>query len=403
MMKSFYLTVFVLLFSVSLISQEVLEWRGAGRTGIYPENNLLKKWPDAGPNLVWEFNILGNGYSSPAITSKNIYITGEIDTLNYLFALDLQGKMLWKSKIGKEWVTSYPGSRSTPTVVGDLIYITAGCGTVSCFEATTGKEKWTVDMIDDFHAPINTFGFSESVVVDDDKVFCTPGSKDTNVVALDRFSGQIKWICKGLGGKAAYCSPLLIKLPLRNILVTFTAHELLGIDTKDGKLLWSQKQDSEGDVHVNTPYFENGFIYYITGDGNGSVKLKLSEDGTQINEVWRSKTCDNTIGSFIKMNDYIYSSGYEKRMWYSMDANTGQVTDSLKFDRGNTIAAEGLLYFYNEKGQLGLVRPNGPKMEIISSFKITHGTKAHYAHPVINKGILYVRHGKSLLAYYIKG
>ncbi len=41
-------------------------------------------------------------------------------------------------------------------------------------------------------------------------------------------------------------------------------------------------------------------------------------------------------------------------------------------------------------------------MELVSSFKVTRGTKAHFAHPVICNGILYIRHGKSLLAYKIK-
>ncbi|MHC1702585.1 MAG: PQQ-binding-like beta-propeller repeat protein [Tenuifilaceae bacterium] len=392
---TFYLT-------ANSFSQEILQWRGADRSGIYKESNLLKTWPVAGPNLLWESEAIGNGYGSPVITKKNIFIEGEIDTINYLFALDLTGKIQWKTKIGKEWVTNYPGVRTTPTVVNDLLYVTTGWGKLSCIETNTGKEKWSVDMMKDFHAKQITFGLSESVVVEDNKVYFSPGSKDTNIVALDRFSGKVVWISKALGEKTAYCSPLLIKLPQRNILVTFSAHALLGIDTKDGSLLWSHKQESEGDVHVNTPYFENGYIYYITGDGNGSVKLKLSDDGTSITEVWRNKKCDNTFGAFIKVNDYIYTSGYEKRVYYTLNANTGEITDSLKFDRGAIIAADNLLYLYNERGQMGLFNPSGPKLEQISVFKITKGTKAHYAHPVILNGILYVRHGKSLLAYDIK-
>ncbi len=402
MIRTFLVSAFLLIFSIAAFSQEVLQWRGNDRSGYYPDKNLLKKWPDTGPSLLWEFGELGNGYSSPVITSKNIFINGEIDTVNYLFALDLDGKLLWKSEVGKEWIINYPGSRSAPTVVADLIYTTTGWGTIACFDANTGKEKWTADFIHDFHGQITRFGFSGAVVVDDDMVFCSPGSADTNVLALDRYTGKIKWICKGLGQMTSYCSPLLIKLKDRNILVTFSKSALLGIDTKDGKLLWSHKQDSEGDVHINTPLFENGYIYYITGDGNGSVKLKLSDDGTEISEIWRNKAGDNTMGAFIKIENYIYSSGYEKREWFSIDANTGQIVDSLKFDRGSTSAADEMLYLYNEKGYLGLVKPNGPKMELVSSFRITKGTKAHFSHPVINKGILYLRHGKSLLAYDIK-
>jgi outer membrane protein assembly factor BamB len=404
MRNNYYLFPLTLILLISSIgfAQEVLQWRGADRSGNYPGTNLLKIWPEGGPALLWEFDGLGNGYGSPVITSKYIFINGEVDTVNWLFALDLSGKLLWKSRIGKEWILNYPGSRSTPTVVDDLVYVTTGWGTVACLEAQTGKERWSVDMIKDFHGPINRFGFSESVLVDANKVFCSPGNTDTNVVALDRFTGKIIWICKGLGQMTSYCSPLLIQLPQRNILVTFSKSALLGIDMKDGKLLWSHKQDSEGDVHVNTPLYENGFIYYVTGDGNGSVKLKLSEDGTEITELWRNGACDNTMGGFIKLGNYIYTASYGKRCWYSLDTDSGKIADSLKFDKGTTNYSDGLLYLYNEKGQVGLVKPNGPRMEMVSSFKLTKGTKAHFSHPVINKGILYIRHGKSLMAYDVR-
>ena len=383
-------------------AQEVLQWRGADRTGFYHESNLLKSWPDAGPPLVWEFDSLGNGYGSPVVTASCIYVNGEIDTISYLFALDRTGKFLWKAPIGKEWTLNYPGTRNTPTIVNDLVYVTAGLGTVACLEAKTGNKRWSVDMATDFHGPMTRFGFSESLVVSGNNVFCSPGSADTNVVALDRFTGKINWICKGLGQMTSYCSPAIIRLPEREILVTFSKSALLGIDTKDGTLLWSHKQDGEGDVHINTPLFENGFIYYITGDGNGSVKLKLSPDGKEITEVWRNAACDNTMGAFIKLNDYIYTASYGRRYWYSLNANTGIIADSVKFDKGVTIYADGMLYCYNEKGQLGLFKPNGPKMELAGSFKVTRGTKAHYAHPVICQGIMYVRHGRSLLAYDVK-
>ncbi|MBE0647109.1 MAG: PQQ-binding-like beta-propeller repeat protein [Bacteroidales bacterium] len=392
----------LLLLANTLFSQEVLQWRGDDRRGVYPDTELLQSWPESGPELIWEFAEAGNGYSSPLITDNRIYVTGEIDTITYLFALDKSGKQIYKVPVGKEWTINYPGSRSTPTLVDDLIYLTTGMGTVACLEAKDGNVRWSLNMMSDLHAPGITFGFAEGLLVDGNTVFCTPGNADTNVVALDRFTGEIQWISKGLGEHTAYCSPLLIRLPERNIMVTFTAHALLGIDTKDGTLLWSHKQDAEGDVHVNTPWFEDGYIYYITGDGNGSVKLKLSDDGTAITEIWRNKACDNTMGGFIKLGNYIYTASYEKRKWYVQDATTGANVDSVKFDKGAIIFADNMLYLYNERGQLGLFKPDGPKMVLVSSFKITRGSKAHYAHPVISDGILYVRHGNSLMAYNVK-
>lgn len=386
----------------TLSAQEILQWRGSERSGVYHETGLLNEWPPEGPALLWESGDIGNGYGSPVITRENIFVNGEIDTISYLFALDLKGNFLWKSAIGREWTQSYPGSRTTPTVVDDLIYVTAGWGALSCLETKTGKERWSLNMMSDFHGPVPRFGFSESVIIDGNTLYCSPGSPDTNVVALDRMTGKILWISKAEGEMTSYCSPMIIRLPQRNILVTFSKSMLLGLDTKDGKLLWSYKQEGEGvDCQCNTPLYENGMIYCVAGNGNGAFKLSLSADGTSIKEIWKNNRCDGLMGGFIKVNDHLYSSGYEKRQYYTVDTNTGAIVDSVKFDRGSVVFADSKLYLYNEKGQMGLFSPNGQKLDQISAFKITKGTKAHFAHPVICGGVMYVRHGKALLAYQV--
>ena len=396
-------SVCIFLIHTNISGQEILQWRGADRSGRYNETGLQKTWPESGPALLWEFDSLGNGYGSPVITKKYIFVNGEVDTVTWLFALDLNGRYLWKSGIGKEWVLSYPGSRSTPTVADDLVYVTAGWGQVSCLEARSGKERWSVNMLTDFHGQIPRFGFSESLLVDGNTVYCSPGNRDTNVVALDRFTGKINWISKGAGEMTAYCSPIMIILPQRKILVTFSKTTLLGIDSKDGTLLWSYKQEGQDiDCQVNTPFYENGMIYGVAGNGNGAFKLKLSDDGTQITELWKNQACDGLMGGFIKLNDYIYTAGYERRQYYVVETTTGKIADSVKFDKGVTISDDGMLYLYNEKGQVGLFKPKGSSLEQISSFKVTRGTKAHFSHPVICNGIMYIRHGKSLLAYKVK-
>jgi outer membrane protein assembly factor BamB len=410
MKRSFILSI-LSLFTLLTFSQPIAQWRGIDRKGVYDEKNLLKSWPVSGPELLWSLPDIGNGFGSPAVTSDRIYITGEKDTTGYLFVFDLQGKLLWKSDYGKEWVKTFPGSRSTPTVVGDLIYVCSGLGNLICFDAKTGTKKWTVEMNRDLHGQFPMHGHSESPVIDGDKVFLVPGGKDTNIVALNRFTGKIVWICKGRGERPAYNSPLLIRLPERNILITFTAYALFGIDSKTGEVLWIHEQDNTpldkrqpgyGDTHSNTVYYDNGVIYYIAGDGNGAVKLELSKDGKQINQVWRNQDVDNYMGGFIKTGDYLYSCVSERKNLITMNSNTGQIVDSLKAGTGAIISADGLLYYYNQKGEMKLMRPGPGKPEMISSFKITAGTKEHFSHPVISNGVLYIRHGIALMAYDIR-
>ncbi len=411
MQKLIFTCLAMLLLVSSVNSQTVTQWRGTDRRGVYNESNLLKSWPAEGPQLLWSTDQVGNGYGSPAITSDRLYITGEKDSLAYLFAYDLKGTLLWKTDFGKEWTKTYGGSRSTPTIVDNLIYVCSGMGNLSCLDAKTGAIKWSVNFKNDLHGKLPMFGFSESPLIDGEKVFLTPGGKDTSVVAINRFTGKTIWVCKGNGEAPAYNSPVMIKLPARQVLVTFTAYAMLGVDAKTGELLWSHEQintplnkrePGNGDTHSNSIWYENGFIYYIAGDGNCAVKLELSKDGKQIKQLWRNPLADNFMGGFIKIDNRIYSCTNNRRDLKCLDANTGQYIDSLKMGIGNIISADKMLYYYNQKGDVSLISPDADKMKMISTFKITKGSAEHFSHPVIANGVYYIRHGKALMAYKIK-
>jgi hypothetical protein len=108
------------------------------------------------------------------------------------------------------------------------------------------------------------------------------------------------------------------------------------------------------------------------------------------------------MGGFIIKENTIYSCVSERKGLRTIDANSGQIIDSLKCGVGAIIFADGLLYYHNQKGEVNLIKPNPTKPELISSFKMTAGTKEHFAHPVIKDGILYLRHGKVLQAFDIK-
>jgi outer membrane protein assembly factor BamB len=231
------------------------------------------------------------------------------------------------------------------------------------------------------------------------------------VVALDRFSGELIWSCKGIGERMGYNPGNIIELPNRKIYVTFSAYHMLGIDAETGELLWTQLQDNTpvdkrepgvGDTHSNNVIFEDGFIYYAVGDGNRGVKLQLSEDGSEITEIWRTADLDTYMGGFVKLGDYIYGCGTRKKDLKSFDAETGQPVDSLKAGTGAIVAADNMLYYYNWRGQLALLSCEKGKLQKKSSFKITKGTKEHFSHPVIKNGILYQRHGDALMAFDIR-
>ena len=401
MMKRTLLLTLLILSTIACYVQTITQWRGIERNGIYHEKNLLTNWPADGPRLLWQIDSIGNGFASPIVTADRIYIPGEIDSIGYMFAFTKKGDLVWKKEIGEEWTKNFPGSRSTPTFVDGLLYYCSSMGEIICLDAVNGTKKWSVNMLKDLHGVNVRFGYTESPLIDDERLFCFPGGKDTNIVALNRFTGQLIWKSKGMADSAAYSSPAMIRLPGKKIVVTLMIHHIIGVDAATGELLWSQKMERTNDIHGNTPIYENGYIYCDDRGGNGIVKLELSTDGRSVREVWRNFKAGNIQGGSIKTGKYLYGSRYRPGRFESIDAETGEVADSAKFNCGSTIFADNMLYCYNDQGVMGLIRPDQGKLQIISSFKVTEGTKEHFAHPVIHDGILYIRHGTVLLAYDI--
>lgn len=411
-MKLLYVFLFCfLLFACTSKKTEIYQWRGENRKGIFLEENLLKTWPEDGPKELWFVEGIGDGYGTPTITDTEIFVTGAIDSTATLFCISFDGKIKWTAPFGKEWVKSYAGSRSQPTVVDDLIYVGSGMGNLFCLKRENGEVVWSKDFTNDFEGIYPRFGHSEAALIDGDKVFWTPGGIEHNVVALNRFTGELIWTNKGHSERSGYNPGTLIELPTRKIFVTFSAYNLMGLDTETGELLWSHLQDNYpveehkpgiGDTHSNCVVYYDGYIYYAAGDGLGGIKLQLSEDGSSISQVWRNKGFDSYMGGIVKIDSNLYGSGTSKKQFRSINAESGELCDSLKLGWGAVIAADNMLYYYSQTGKLSLVNYDNGKMTEQSQFKISRGTKEHFAHPVIKNGILYQRRGQTLMAFDIR-
>lgn len=407
-----------ILFSICLLlctacaqNTESSDWRGPNRDGIYHEMDLLKQWPEEGPNLLWSHEGLGFGHSAVAVANKKIYVTGIKDTVESvgtLFTFDLGGELLWEKSYGKDFSLNFHGTRSTPVVVNDLIYIESGMGAVYCLSAETGDEVWSKDFIVDFDLDSTIlFGNSESVLIDGDNLICVPGAKENNVVALNRFTGESIWSCAGNGEIATYNSPILVNHNGLKLVIAMTSHSIMGIDAASGEMYWRAEQTQQNKIHANTPLYAEGKIVVATAGRtatSGMVQLQLSDDGRSTKEVWRNKKYVNLMGGLIKLDSCLYGSAYMKKDWQVLNWNTGEMlVKNKELGGGSVIYADGLFYCYAERdGEVALVEATSEKFEIISKFKVPLGTKEHWARPVINDGVLYIRHGDALMAYSIK-
>lgn len=376
-------------------------WRGPSAEGIYSSTELLNEWPESGPEIIWSYENLGQGHSSAVIANDYLYTSGMTDGTGHLFKFDLNGQLVYDKAYGPEYVESYYGTRGSPTIAGDKIYLVSAYGVLMCLEEADGAPVWQVDMVNEFGGDTLRWGYCETPVVDGDVVYATPGGQKDNVVALNRHDGSVIWSCEGKGELSAYCTPLLINHNGRKILTTHTASNLLGIDAKSGELLWTQRHPNKWSVQANTPIYRDGGLYYFSGYGQGSGKLILNEDGSKVTQAWKN-AMDSRMGGAVLIDGYIYGSGDNYREWKAIDWETGKdayASDTIA--KGVVIYADGKLYAYSDKGELAMAKVNPEEFDLLSKTRVTKGSEQHWAHPVIHMGTLYLRHGKAMIAYKI--
>ena len=399
--------ILLLLMSSCTQNYEFSQWRGPDRNGKYADTGLMKEWPAEGPELLWSFEGLGAGHGSVSIADGKLFLLGMPDTIGIIYCLNLNGELLWKKEYGLEWHANYTGPRSTPTIKDGLLYFVSGQGKAICMDTKDGEVIWSRDMFSEFDAQPTSWGIAESPVLDGDRIIITPGGKEHNLVALNRFTGETLWSGKGFGEQSAYCSPILVEHNQKRLIVTMTAESILGIDAESGQTYWRVPHIQGNKIHANSPVYEGGRIFCASASSRadsirGHVMIELSGDGTAAEVGWRNTDRFNLMGGIVLHEGNVYSSTYEKKEWYSLDAATGNLNYlSEQVEGGVNIYADGLFYNYGTEGVLSLIEAGEEDCRVISSFKVPLGTEQHWAHPVIHDRKLYVHHGDALMCYDI--
>jgi outer membrane protein assembly factor BamB len=378
-------------------------WRGPNGDGKYPDTGLLTEWPENGPPIAWKIDYLGKGYSSPAFTDDEFFITGTTDSTGSIFCFTHDGELIWKKDYGKEWLVNFPGSKATPTIVDDFGYVLSSVGVLYCFNADDGNIIWSVDLMKEYGGRQINFGITEILRVDGEKIYCTPGGEKSNVLALNRFNGDLIWESKGVGTRSAYCPITIFTHGTTKYLGTVTELNVMALNAETGEVAWTFPTENESAIHGNSPLYRDGFLFIMNGWNNGSFLLKIAEDGKSAEKVWENEFMDLENGDAILFGDNLYGSNWEHKGFSCVNWNTGEEKFTTKeFISGTFIYADGLFYWYGINGKLGLVKANEDSFDVISAFQL-EGKKSrdHSAHPVIHDKKLYIRYGTDLWIFDI--
>ncbi|MGE3803973.1 MAG: PQQ-binding-like beta-propeller repeat protein [Gemmataceae bacterium] len=409
--KRSLLALIVCLAAFQVMAADWPQWRGPNRDGLSTEKGLLQQWPKDGPKLLWSASGLGSGYSSIVVAGDKIFTMGDRDKKMWLIALNrADGNELWAAEVGKPWSD---GPRCTPTVHDGLVYAIGPHGDLLCAEAANGKEVWRKNLGKDFNGKMMSgWGFSESPLVDGDKLLCTPGGKDATLVALERKTGELIWKCPVPGGDgAAYSSIVISNGAGVKQYVQLLGKGIVGVGA-DGKFLWRYDRVCNGTANIPTPIIRGDHVFCSTGYGKGAALLKLTKDSSgsvKAEEVYfiAAKDFQNHHGGMILIGDHVYAgSGHNAGAPACVELMTGKLAWPQERGPGTGSAAicfaDGHLYFRYQNGVMALIEANPKEYKLKGSFKIPDQRRPSWPHPVVLDGKLYLREQDKLLCYDVK-
>lgn len=400
-------------------------WRGPNRNDISSEKGLLKSWPKQGPSQIWINQKCGLGYAGFAVVGEHLFTMGLEDGNEFALCLNSNdGSELWRKKIDSGETKDRggatggwgDGSRSTPSVDGDLVYFMSAGGALTCLNKSDGKKVWAVRM-QDFGGSVPKWGFAESPLVDEDKVICTPGGSQGTVLALNKRTGKKIWQTKAVTmdmdgtqskpAEAHYSSVLPVDWNNRRQYIQLTVLAAIGIDAESGDVLW--QSDWPGRVAViPSPIFDEGKVYITSGYGVGSKLIEIDGDNNA-EQVWYSRDMQNHHGGVVKVGDYFYGYSDKKGFVCQNEVDGKMIWNDKKIKKGAVTFADGLFYHLQESdGKVLLIRADENSHEVLGSFKLSPQTKRNraqgkiWAHPTIANGKLYLRDQDIIYCYNVK-
>ena len=417
-------------------------FRGPKGNAISTETGLLKEWPKDGPPLLWNTKVVnpkesvGIGLSSMSIVHGKLYTMGDFldgkspavkgkdapkakDTGDeFVLCYDADtGKELWRTKVGPVFRNpNGQGPRCTPTIDGDKLYVLSPHGLLVCMTAAEGSILWEKDLKKEFGGHMmSIWGYSESPLIDGEKVVVTPGGKKAAMVALDKATGAKIWSCEiPKDSGAGYASIAKAQVGGLSMYITFLGKDpgLIGVDAKTGKFLWSYSKAANTTANAPTALVNGDYVFASSGYGTGAALLKLVPDGkggikAEEQYFLSGKKLQNHHGGMVMIGDHIYGGhGNNEGHPFCLEWKTGKFAwgpeeDSPGGGSAAVLYADGELYFRYQNGIMALLDANPDKMVVKSSFELNIAPR-NWAHLVIWHGKLYVRGEDQIRCYDVK-
>jgi outer membrane protein assembly factor BamB len=407
-----FLFVFLLLLPEKAGSQDKnwTHFRGTNMNGMAENENIPLKWDDSA--FKWKVEIHDQGFSSPVVYNKQIWVTSAKADGKELYAVCLDfrtGKTIYDIKVftpeeveRKNSLNTY--ATSTPCIEKGFVYVHYGNLGTACINTSNGSIVWKRT---DLKCK-NLHGQGSSPVIYKNLIILHfEGSDVRFIVALDKKTGKTAWrvdrpaepyVTLEDVGKLAYITPIIISVKGQDLLISNGSAICQALDPSTGREVWRLIDGAETTVAM--PFTENGVLFWYTGfniiDGKQySDLLAVNPDGKgdigSTNILWNKKdlTADNQMLSPVIKDGLIYTITTMKILM-CIDAATGKEVWSTHLTsnyNASPIYINGNIWFFSTKGEV-LVIKAGRKYEVVATNQMDSGI---WATPAVLRNTALVR------------
>jgi len=313
-LKLFIPMFFILIFNVSVFSDDWPCWRGPNHNGISLEKSWNPKALDNVKAIIWRNNV-GKGHSALSVSGNYIFTMGnkavgagkERNFLDTVFCLNAKtGKEIWSYSFECN-ARRYPGPRTTPTVDGDYVYTLSAEGHLFCFHKKTGSIKWKKNIVEENLGKIPGWGFAGSPVIYKDLIILTVGKAGA---ALNKKTGKVIWKSENIRGSLP--TPVLFKSVGKMLAAFPEGRNLNAVDIKTGKILWSHPR---GQVSIDPIIFGSKIL---VPDNRKCDILDIGGDKPKLVNTFKNRF--NAFLNFVVIDNYVYGliteeEGYFFSVW----------------------------------------------------------------------------------------
>jgi len=393
--------------SLKTVTTEAIwpQFRGPARDGNSTEKDLNWTWP---PKPLWSQKGLGEGYASVSVGAEGkVFTMGTQGNTACVFAMNLSdGQALWGTAIGNKRDDGMGGGpRSTPSIDGEVIYALSSNGDLACLTAGEGGVIWNKNILREFGGKNITWGISESVLVDGEKLICTPGGQRGTMVALNKRTGQTLWTCQAPGNpQAGYSSAIVVDIDGVRQYVNMVHDRIFGVHAETGEYLWDDRRAVNDTANCSAPvhYLEN--IFYATGYNTGGSLVNLKNSGNKIiaEHKYHTRDMQNHHGGMVLVDGYLYGSS-DPGVFTCLNPHTGEVQWRDRGPgKGSVTYVDGHLIVRNEDGPVTLLKANPKEYQEVGQFQPPQefrSERKQWAYPVVADKKLFLRDQDVLLVY----